>query len=1235
MKKLLLILLLLIPTSSFASIADIYLSQSSTGTTAGTSCANSKAISFFNTSGNWGTGAAQIGVTTNDTTVHLCGTITTKIVFQAAGTSGHYIKLLFETNAKFSAATWTSGNVITGDSASHIDIDGGSNGIIEATNNGSSPTYANHDSFGGIHLSGVTDVKIHNLTIQNIYVKNVNDANAGGNSIYLVGGVSSSHFYSNTFTNAGFNFDWTLSNGDSHNEINNNTMSLTSKNIVLGASSDITSDDWKIHDNDFSSWINWDDNSGANSYHHAGIHFFANNGTGATTITNVQIYNNYFHGDEGSKMTAPIYFEGNSGTFTSPQLFNNVYQLTNSGQVFDGDIYLKGSVTNTGYYNNLHLGNIGGNCVQLQGPTGMISKNNIFETCLVVYEYSGTPIVTADHNDYFNNTAFGPSSGANTTLAAWKTVTGLAETASITTDPALISLIPTASSPVWHTGVNLTSLSITALDTSKNLIARDPSTAWTIGPNDATATNTYYVGVSGSDANSCTTAKSSIAGNRKLTIAGGLGCLAAGDDSLIIGNGTYQGASNMLKPATNLSGTAGHYITVSAENDGQVVIDGQDARVPIVWDHNSYWIAQGMDAHNSSDDVVEIFPGSDYNIFRRICAYNANPSKNVLVWSVWQATGNLLEDTCAFGTGRKMYASFELSGLTIRRPWAMWNKVLADFGPFITYSLSYDSDHVIIENPIGTRNEDADSYSMGATDQGIFSMDRLEEYNDCEIHSGFYGGLAYLLGSQNIIQTDNHAAEIHGGQVFGSLQFKDVLLYIEQGTHGTLRRVQMAGFDNTFTGGCPSNSPTATRNLTNVSIIGNSAGGGASDNLIDLSSPNNGWAETNYHEADTIAALYAAESPYVNSGNKGATLCYQYQNGTLTSTPLWPWPMNSRISAALIRDGRASIDVTNVAENIMGTIPAVCGGNSPPTSGPQESFASYTPTTDLDTLNGGDGFVGAWTKSADNPVTVQTAPAGLNGKAAKSSNAGSGIGGYFRQYSPMAAGFTDVILQNSVTNNNDTLMFELGDLTSRRTRVGFTNDGFLSIYDGTGLAFTHLNATVANTNYQVHIEYDNVNHPNQYRAQVNHGSFTSWVGTIGSYSTLSTVGINDHATNTHNFWLSYINGQSYLLAPGTITGHQNTSVAIPLTAVGSSWVNGTTACSFGDTNGLTVVSTVVLSATTATCNITLSPTATINTRDLYMTTTNETEVYVNAFSVIALITPPSGATGKLRGFRGR
>ena len=71
---------------SEAASSNIYIAQSAAGSADGSSCANARAASFFNSSGNWGTGTTQIG---SGTVVHLCGTITTDFTSQGSGASGN------------------------------------------------------------------------------------------------------------------------------------------------------------------------------------------------------------------------------------------------------------------------------------------------------------------------------------------------------------------------------------------------------------------------------------------------------------------------------------------------------------------------------------------------------------------------------------------------------------------------------------------------------------------------------------------------------------------------------------------------------------------------------------------------------------------------------------------------------------------------------------------------------------------------------------------------------------------------------------------------------------------------------------------------------------------------------------------------------------------------------------------------------------------------------------------
>ena len=83
-----LVLLLCSATTTALAATSLYTAQTAKGTNDGSSCANAHSASWFNTSANWGYGSTQIGP---GTTVHLCGTITSDLIFKGSGTSGNYI----------------------------------------------------------------------------------------------------------------------------------------------------------------------------------------------------------------------------------------------------------------------------------------------------------------------------------------------------------------------------------------------------------------------------------------------------------------------------------------------------------------------------------------------------------------------------------------------------------------------------------------------------------------------------------------------------------------------------------------------------------------------------------------------------------------------------------------------------------------------------------------------------------------------------------------------------------------------------------------------------------------------------------------------------------------------------------------------------------------------------------------------------------------------------------------
>jgi hypothetical protein len=133
---------------------------------------------------------------------------------------------------------------------------------------------------------------------------------------------------------------------------------------------------------------------------------------------------------------------------------------------------------------------------------------------------------------------------------------------------------------------------------------------WTNGALAAT----YYVSTNGSDNNSGTSTLPWATFSKAISV------LKPGD-TLLVKDGTYYQAL-----VINVSGSANSYITIKAQNDGQVTIDGQNAVIPCRISKADYINVEGVVCKNSSDEVFKIY-GNRINV-RRVSAYNANPDLN-------------------------------------------------------------------------------------------------------------------------------------------------------------------------------------------------------------------------------------------------------------------------------------------------------------------------------------------------------------------------------------------------------------------------------------------------------------------------------------------------------------------------------------------------------------------------------------------------------------------------------
>jgi hypothetical protein len=495
-----------------AQASNVYITPDGGGS--GVCTNNTHPPSWFNNSGNWGNSSTQIGP---GTIVHLCGTFTdstsnaTLLSFQAGGSSGHPITLLFESGVTVTNTNyWNDYNgAIASDGHSYIVIDG-NGGLIQNTGNGSARANM-HDSKGVVIRSCSNGCQIKNLHVDNLYVHNpgTSPSNQGEDgpgpngvatgiacdacSNSIIGPRNEAH---DVF--AGFEYSW-LSTSNTNMEIYGNTVSRANWGVLAsGQSGGING--LKIHDNDISDAYAWDDWKDGN--HHNGIIVFEVGP--ASTIANLQQYNNYIHGNMGaicdsnnlSHATGFIFNDLNGGSWVAPLTFNNVFVNTNpTCGPANGMVVLVSNSGSGGVYNNTFVGR--GTAIAVTG-TLIIKNNLIYKTDLGFSNLNGT-IGSADYNLYFGLTgANQPPSAVMidhnssikyfSTIPQWITSSGFDSHGS-TANPNLTGNFQLGSGSGAVGGTNLSSLGIAALNVDRAGNPRPTSGSWNQGAYQAGSTS--------------------------------------------------------------------------------------------------------------------------------------------------------------------------------------------------------------------------------------------------------------------------------------------------------------------------------------------------------------------------------------------------------------------------------------------------------------------------------------------------------------------------------------------------------------------------------------------------------------------------------------------------------------------------------------------------------------------------------------------------------------------------
>jgi hypothetical protein len=521
-----------------ANAKAFYVSGSSNRTTGGTSCGDALSVAWLNNSSSWGSASHQIGP---GTTVFLCGRFQGRpgqqlLVAHGNGTASAPITIKFMPGAILSAPYWSGLGAIYLQGRSYITVDGGTNGIIENTANGTGRAYRqNSVAIYGLWCNNCT---VQNLTIQNLYVRTSATDLAPTHSTNCVYWHQANNMTVNHITC--HDTAWAVVGDGNNFTLSNSNIYHVDHGVASGPSGKTSG--FSIHNNHFHDFANWD--SPTNTYHHDGIHLWGQNGG---TVTNGSIYANTFDGDFGVNITGHVFLQdsvqhvavyNNIAVAPTNRTINSIWFHATSTSMRGGP-----ATNNSAYNNSINAGGhragtailaqyqlqftavnniMGGGVsdVSIQAGTTLSStgvNNNVYRDLFAEFgdrnsfSYKGQWFYSislwraACHCDSASRlilgtqtTAFSPITGGlgPTVAGAAVTVSDVySADAAATSDAVNMAVVPTATTKdaefdLLYTvgegnGINLSELAVddlAPLAFDKNGVARPASGPWNVGP---------------------------------------------------------------------------------------------------------------------------------------------------------------------------------------------------------------------------------------------------------------------------------------------------------------------------------------------------------------------------------------------------------------------------------------------------------------------------------------------------------------------------------------------------------------------------------------------------------------------------------------------------------------------------------------------------------------------------------------------------------------------------------
>ena len=386
-----------------AAAKDIYVAQTALGANSGTDAVDAHGSAWFNAAANWGAGGSQINP---GDTVHLVGTFTNALNLNGGGLPGAPTTIYFEPNANITMPAIPATGGINCGNNNYLTIDGGVNGLIQSTSNGTGLAHAGTSvgvlcGDGNRSLSGIT---VQNLTITNLYNRTAasSEVSPAASGIQFFGNLTNVLVRNCSVSWCSTSYFFIYKPGVNYGlECCSNTATHCNWGICVGqGNAGASLGAVSLHHNRINLGTDWEDP--ADNYHHDGIFTFATDAN--CQITNLAIHDNIVGPYFGTHVTAAVYVSSVPSGIQNLLIYNNILFTSTNSAPSNGFIFVNGGVNCWLYNNTLDANNQGGMGIQAGTGANILIGNNIVSGMYYpIVEQTAGIITGCDDNLYWYN----------------------------------------------------------------------------------------------------------------------------------------------------------------------------------------------------------------------------------------------------------------------------------------------------------------------------------------------------------------------------------------------------------------------------------------------------------------------------------------------------------------------------------------------------------------------------------------------------------------------------------------------------------------------------------------------------------------------------------------------------------------------------------------------------------------------------------------------------------------